>query len=115
MKSKEILLWTAIGILTVAALVGTYAFNLSAPIIALIWLGWFLPSAAFFYFTEKGRQTFSFAKEAKLELDKVVWPTRQETTQTTLIVIVMVSVTGFVLWGVDATMMWAIGKITQLG
>ncbi len=115
MKSKEILLWVAIIIITVAALVGTYSFNLSGPVIALLWLGWAIPALGLFYFTEKGKQIYAFAKEAKSELDKVVWPTRQETTQTTLIVVVMVSVTGFVLWGVDATMMWAIGKITQLG
>ena len=56
-----------------------------------------------------------FAKEAKLELQKVVWPTRQETIQTTSIVMVMVAITGFVLWGIDSGMLWAIGKITHLG
>ena len=54
---------------------------------------------------------FEFAKEAKIELRKVVWPTRQETIQTTSIVMVMVAVTGFILWGIDSGMMWIIAKI----
>ncbi len=65
--------------------------------------------------TNVGRQTFEFAKQSKVELQKVVWPNRQETIQTTSIVMVMVAVTGLILWGIDAGMMWAIGKITHLG
>ncbi len=65
--------------------------------------------------TTAGKQVFKFAQESKVELLKVVWPTRQETIQTTTIVIVMVAVTGFILWGVDSVMMWAIAKITHLG
>ena len=53
--------------------------------------------------------------EAKAELLKVVWPTRQETIQTTSIVMIMVAVTGFILWGIDSGMMWVIAKITHLG
>jgi preprotein translocase subunit SecE len=37
-----------------------------------------------------GRQLWRFAVDARMEVRKVVWPTRQETMQTTLIVIVMV-------------------------
>ncbi len=115
MKFKEILLWAALAVITLAVMIGTYFFSLSGPLLVLAWLGWAVPALVLFYFTRKGKQVFTFAQEAKTELDKVVWPSRQETTQTTLIVIAMVSITGFVLWGVDAAMMWAIGKITQLG
>jgi preprotein translocase subunit SecE len=69
----------------------------------------------FGFLTVQGKQVFSFGKEAKLELQKVVWPTRQETIQTTSIVMVMVALTGFILWGIDSGMLWAIGKITHLG
>ena len=37
--------------------------------------------------TSKGQAFFALAKEARAEIRKVVWPTRQETTQTTLIVV----------------------------
>lgn len=105
----------AVAILTAAAFIGTYSFHLSAPIIALIWIVWFVGALGTAFFTQQGQTVFAFAKEAKLELEKVVWPNRQETTQTTFIVMTMVTVAGFVLWGIDSCMMWAIGKLTHLG
>jgi preprotein translocase subunit SecE len=49
----------------------------------------------------QGRQLWRFALDARMEVRKVVWPTRQETIQTTLIVIVMVLILGLVLWLFD--------------
>jgi preprotein translocase, SecE subunit, bacterial len=40
--------------------------------------------------TVKGKSFFVLVKEARTEIRKVVWPTRQETTQTTLIVVAVV-------------------------
>lgn len=62
--------------------------------------------------TEKGGKALNFLKEAQIELRKVVWPSRQETVQTTLIVVVMVVVVAFFLWGVDSTLLWLIGLLT---
>jgi preprotein translocase subunit SecE len=81
----------------------------------MIWLAWLLLTLFFAYLTSSGKRVFQFAQESKVELLKVVWPTRQETIQTTTIVIVMVTLAGFVLWGVDSVMMWAVAKITHLG
>ncbi len=55
--------------------------------------------------TEIGRAGWDFSKGAREELRKVVWPTRKETIQVTLTVIVMVVVTGIFLWFVD----WLLG------
>jgi preprotein translocase subunit SecE len=107
--------WLGIVLVTILAFVATYAYNLSAPVIAIIWIFWLLLSLGLAYLTPQGQLVFSFAQESKAELDKVVWPTRQETVQTTLIVVAMVGIAGFVLWGVDSAMMWIIGKITHLG
>jgi len=107
--------WLAIGLITAAAFFGTYYFHFSGPIKALVWIGWLVLTLTFGFLTSQGQQVFLFAKEAKLELEKVVWPTRQETIQTTSIVMIMVTVTGFVLWGIDSGMMWAIGRLTHLG
>jgi preprotein translocase subunit SecE len=115
MKLNELMSWVAIALITIAAFFGTYYFHFSAPIKALIWIGWLVLTFVFGFFTVKGKEVFDFAKEAKIELQKVVWPTRQETIQTTSIVMVMVAVTGFVLWGIDSGMLWAIGKLTHLG
>lgn len=114
-KPYELLVWLGMVLVTVAAFIGTYYFQFAGPIKALIWIGWLVLIFVLGYFTEKGQQVFEFAKEAKVELQKVVWPNRQETIQTTSIVMAMVAITGFVLWGVDSIMLWVIGKITHLG
>ena len=112
---KEITLWLGIALVTFLAFFATYYFDFSSPIMALVWISWFVLTALLGFFTSKGKQIFLFAKEAKIELQKVVWPTRQETIQTTSIVMIMVAVTGFVLWGIDSGMMWIIAKLTRLG
>jgi preprotein translocase subunit SecE len=111
----DVLLWGCVTLLSCFVLWATYAFRLAGPVEAIVWLGWLVAVFAVGYFTTQGREFMTFAIEAKLELQKVVWPTRQETIQTTGIVMVMVVVMGFVLWAVDVGMMWLIGKITHLG
>jgi preprotein translocase subunit SecE len=114
-KTHDAFLWGGVALITAAAFSVTYLLHLPGPIKVLAWLVWFVFGLALAFFTKKGQAVFVFAKEARIELKKVVWPTRQETVQTTSIVMLMVSVAGFVLWGVDSVMMWAIGKITHLG
>lgn len=115
LKFSEMLAWLAVAVITAASFFGTYYFHFTGPILALVWIGWLVLTLTFGFFTPHGKQVYLFAIEAKVELEKVVWPTRQETIQTTSIVMIMVTVTGFVLWGIDSGMMWAIGKITHLG
>jgi preprotein translocase subunit SecE len=62
--------------------------------------------------TEKGRWVIDFFRDSRQELRKVVWPTRQETVQTTMVVAVMVIVLSLVLWGVDGVLVWLIGWLT---
>ena len=112
---KDLILWIGIALVAILAFFGTYYYNFTGPIKALIWLGWFVLTALLGFFTTQGQKVFEFSKEAKTELLKVVWPTRQETIQTTSIVMIMVAVTGFVLWGIDSGMVWIIAKLTRLG
>jgi preprotein translocase subunit SecE len=114
-NTKDIFPWFAVVIVTAAAFFCTYYYAFSGPIQSIIWLVWLLLTLFFAYLTSLGKQVLQFAQESKVELLKVVWPTRQETIQTTTIVIVMVTLTGFILWGVDSVMMWAVAKITHLG
>jgi preprotein translocase subunit SecE len=51
--------------------------------------------------TAKGVAIADVVRGALVELRKVVWPSRQETNQTTLIVIAVVIVTSFILWLLD--------------
>ncbi len=61
--------------------------------------------------TKQGGAAWKFIKEARIEMRKVVWPTRQETTQTTLIVIVIVAIMGLILWGVDSLFAYIVSII----
>lgn len=64
--------------------------------------------------TIKGKQFLSFAKESRTEVRKVVWPSRQEATQTTLIVVVATIVVALVLWGLDGILVRLVGFLTGL-
>ena len=59
-----------------------------------------------------GRQVWEFAVSSRTEVRKVVWPTRQETVQTTLIVFAMVLVMGIVLWLFDMILMAIVRTVT---
>lgn len=61
--------------------------------------------------TTRGQAFFVLAKEARVEIRKVVWPTRQETTQTTLIVVAVVLVMALLLWGLDSLLGWLVSLI----
>jgi preprotein translocase subunit SecE len=47
-----------------------------------------------------------------MEMRKVVWPTREETMQTTLVVAGMVIILALLLWGMDSLLVWLIGWLT---
>lgn len=65
--------------------------------------------------TEKGRQIWGYFHDAQIEVRKVVWPTRQETLQTTLIVILMVVLVAIILWLLDMFLGWSIGALMGHG
>ena len=58
--------------------------------------------------TEKGAWAWNLAKEARVEVRKVVWPTTQETTQTTLIVVGVVILVALILWALDSSLSWGV-------
>ena len=66
------------------------------------------------YSTRSGKAFLEYYGAAKTELRKVHWPLRHETMQTTLIIIIVVSIVGLLLWCVDTSLLWAVGKITRL-
>ena len=54
-------------------------------------------------------------REARTEVRKVVWPTRKETTQTTLIVIAMVGLVAVILWILDGLLAWLVKWLLGTG
>ena len=58
--------------------------------------------------TAKGAAFWELVKGSRTEIRKVVWPTRQETVQTTMIVVVFVLLVALMLWGLDSFLGWLV-------
>lgn len=102
----------AAGAIVAMALAAFYAFSaysLLARVIGL--LAAVGVAVAIALKTELGADTLEFIQGARAELRKVVWPTRAETTQTTLIVIIMVIIMGLLLWLFDVLLSWLVRLI----
>jgi len=61
--------------------------------------------------TAQGKAFLQLLKEANIERRKVVWPTRQETTQTTMIVVAVVFFMSLILWGLDSLLGWLVSLL----
>ena len=64
--------------------------------------------------TEKGKTFLVFAKDSRVEVRKVVWPSRQEATHTTMIIGAATAMVGVLLYFLDMFLMWAVGFVTGL-
>jgi len=71
---------------------------------------------AAFVFTQslQGEKFIHFAKETRIELRKVVWPTREETLKTTGMIMVAVVIVAIFLWIVDAFFTWGVSSVSSL-
>lgn len=58
--------------------------------------------------SSQGQMAWEFTKGARLELRKVVWPTRRETVQGTGMVLLMVVIVGIYLWILDTALFWVV-------
>jgi len=65
--------------------------------------------------TNTGKFVLSFILESRQEVRKVVWPTRDETMRTTLLVFAMVFIVGLILWLLDMFLFWGVRLITGQG
>jgi preprotein translocase subunit SecE len=105
--------WLIAVALLLAAMVGNHYY--SAVYMPVRVLGWLVVLALAGFVaakTQKGRWVVEFFRDSRMELRKVVWPTREEITQTTLVVVVMVIVLALILWGMDGILVWLIGWLT---
>ncbi|WP_373187631.1 preprotein translocase subunit SecE [Halopseudomonas sp.] len=103
--------WIVVAIIVVAGVYGNHYFA-AEPVLyralALVVLG--LVAGYVALQTSKGKAFWALLKEARIEIRKVVWPTRPETTQTTLIVVAVVLVMALLLWGLDTLLGWIISQ-----
>lgn len=105
-------------VLVIAGLAGTVAIDyllgqeVSILIrVAAIIVG-LLVSLAIALQTQQGSALLAFARESRIEVRKVVWPTRQESTQTTLIVLAATLIMGILFFPLDAVLVWFVNLVT---
>jgi preprotein translocase subunit SecE len=96
-----------------AAIGGFYYFDdqptLIRVIVLLVAVG---ISGAIALQTAMGKAAWAFRREAIIEVRKVVWPTRKETLQTTMVVLSVVILMAFLLWLLDMFLAWAVRFLT---
>ena len=107
----NIVFWAITAVLVV---VGIYGYNNFATYFGtdsllyrvLALLGVAIVAIAIALQTTQGKNFWDLLKGARAEIRKVVWPTRQETMQTTMIVLLVVVIAGLILWGLDTGLGW---------
>tara|TARA_R110002167_G_C12167892_1_gene603172 strand:+ start:46 stop:414 length:369 start_codon:yes stop_codon:yes gene_type:complete len=111
-SSFDLVKWLFVFTLVAIGVVGNYYFaaeSLLYRVLALLLLaiiaGWVSLQ------TIKGKAFAKLVVEARMEIRKVIWPTKQELMQTTLIVVVFVLFVALILWGVDSLIGWIISSI----
>ncbi|WP_111413327.1 preprotein translocase subunit SecE [Billgrantia lactosivorans] len=109
---RDGLKWAVVVLLLVMAVVGnTYYADQALLYRVLGVVVLCVAAAALALTTAKGRDLAELAKNAKKEIQRVVWPTRPETVQTTAIVLVAVLVVGLMLWLIDTLLSWAMSGV----
>ena len=63
----------------------------------------------------QGKGLLSFMGAARTEVRKIVWPSRQETMQTTLMVFIIVVILSIFLWFIDMLLGWGIKELLARG
>ncbi len=86
--AEEPVLYRALALTAIATIAGAIAFQ-----------------------TARGKALWVLMREARVEIRRVIWPTRQETMQTTLIVLVLVVIVGLILWVLDIGLGWIVSRV----
>ncbi|WP_062535649.1 preprotein translocase subunit SecE [Mizugakiibacter sediminis] len=92
-----------------AGIAGFYYFANAAQALRVLGLLAAIAAAgALAAFTAPGRAARHFLSESQFELRKVVWPTRDETLKTTLVIIAVVVVLSLLLGLIDVILKWVV-------
>lgn len=104
-----------IGVL-IGGIVGYYYFEQESQLIRVVGvLVALVVAIVIFMQTQMGRELWKFIQGSRVELRKVVWPTRQTATQTTMGVLFFTIVIGLFFWLLDKLLLWATSPFTGIG
>jgi preprotein translocase subunit SecE len=111
-SSLDTVKWVVVAILVAVGVYGNSYFadeSLLYRVLALLALG--LVGGFIALQTSHGAAFWTLTRESRTEIRKVVWPTRQETVQTTFIVLGFVLLTALILWGLDSLLGWLVSLV----
>ena len=96
----------AAGVL-VGGLYGYYYYlEWSLPLRVLLVLGGLAAGVTIAMTSMQGRRLWAFIQGSRVEIRKVIWPTKQETTQTAIAVFVFTLIMALFFWGLDSFLLW---------
>ena len=92
----------------VGGLYGYYYYenDMPLPLRVLMVLGGTGAGIAIAMTSTQGRRLWHFIQGSRVEIRKVIWPTRQETTQTAIAVFVFTLVLALFFWALDSGLLW---------
>jgi preprotein translocase subunit SecE len=99
-------------LISAAAIVGGlysyyfYEFQIALPLRVLMVLGGAGAGIAIAMTSTQGQRLWHFIQGSRVEIRKVVWPTRQETTQTAIAVFVFTLIMMLFFWALDSGLLW---------
>jgi len=100
----------------VAGVAAYYYFSDTALVLrVLMVLGGLVAAGGVAWLSTPGKEFFAFAQEAWQEAERVSWPSRKETLQTTAIVFAFVAIMAMFLFTVDTTLAWIVKLLTGRG
>lgn len=111
-QALDWLKWIAVFAVLGAGVFGNWYYqdqSLLVRVVVLLVLG--LAAFGVAIQTAKGRAAWMLIKEARGEIRRVVWPTWDETTQTTMIVLVLVLIFSLLLWLLDSGLSWVVSLV----
>jgi preprotein translocase subunit SecE len=100
-------------VVAVAGMAGFYYLPWPTPVRALVVAAGFIAALAIMALTSVGLRGREFLSESLFELRKVVWPTRQEATRITVVVLIVVVVISLILAGFDFVISWLVKLLLQ--
>ena len=90
-----------------------YLIQISILFRVLMVLASVVVSLIIFFQTQRGKTLWEFFQGSRVEIKKVIWPTKQETFQTTLTVFVFVLIMGIFFWLLDFLLLFLTNTITS--
>lgn len=98
-------------LLVVLGIVAFYYFAEQSLFVRILaFVAGLIAAAALALTSTPGQSAWAFATSARTEVRKVVWPTKRETVQATIVVIIMVIFVGLLLWIIDSIAFMVIYK-----